>query len=94
MLKTCECFGYIVEHGDVDSLSCVIPVDVHAKIPLSIPFMRALVVLVEGGGKVFGMFAANILDAKIVHTKCEQYGSIVVSPEAWCDGTLAVAVLI
>jgi hypothetical protein len=40
------------------------------------------------------MFAADILDAKVVHTKCEQYGPIVVSLEAWCDGTLVVAVLI
>ncbi len=93
-LKTCECFGDILEHGDVDSSSRVIPVDVHAKIPLTVPIMRALVVLAEDGGKVIGVFVANILDAKIVHTKCEQYGPIVVSPEAWCDGTLAVAVLI
>jgi hypothetical protein len=94
MLKMCERFGDINKHGDVDSLSRVIPVDVHAKIPLSIPIVQALVVLAEGGGKLFGMFAADILDAKIVHTKCEQYGPIVVSPKAWCDGTLAVAMLI
>jgi hypothetical protein len=94
MLKTCECFGDIVQHGDVYSLSRVIPVDVHAKILLTIPIVQAIVVLVEDGSEVFGMFAANILDAKIVHTKCEQYGPIVVSPEAWCDGTLVVAVLI
>jgi hypothetical protein len=94
MLKTCERFGDIVKHGDVDSLSCVILVDVHAEIPLTVPIVRALVVLAEDGGKVFGVFAANILDAKIVHTKCERYGLIVVLPEAWCDGTLAVAVLI
>jgi hypothetical protein len=94
MLKTCEHFGDIVKHGDVDSSSRVIPVDVHAKIPLTVPIVRALVVLAEDGGEVFGKFAANILDAKIVHTKCEQYGPIVVSPEAWCDGTLGVAMLI
>ncbi len=33
--------------------------------------MRALVVLAENGGKVFGVFVADILDAEIVHTKCE-----------------------
>ncbi len=71
MLKTCERFGDIVEHGDVDGSSRVIPVDVHAKIPLTIPIVQALVVLAEDGGKVFGEFAANIFDAKIVHTKCE-----------------------
>ncbi len=68
MLKTCERFGDIVEHGDVDSLSCVIPVDVHAERPLTIPIMRALVVLAENGCEVFGMFTANIRDAKIAHT--------------------------
>jgi hypothetical protein len=75
-------------------LSCVIPVNVHAKIPLTIPIVQALVVLAEDGGEVFGMFAANIRDAKVIRTKCERYGPIVLSPEAWCDGTLAVAVLI
>ncbi len=71
MLKTLEHFGDIVEHGDMDSSSRVIPVDVHAKIPLTIPIMRALVVFAEDGGEVFGVFMADILDAKIVHTKCE-----------------------
>ncbi len=94
MLKTFECFGDIVKHGDVDSLFRVIPVAVHAKIPLTIPIVQALVVLAEDGGKVFGVFAVDKFDYKIVHTKCEQYGPIVVSPEAWCVGTLVVAVLI
>ena len=71
MLKTCECFGDIVEHGDMDSSSRVIPVDVHAKIPLTIPIVQALVVFAEDGGEVCGVFAVDILDAKIVHTKCE-----------------------
>jgi hypothetical protein len=71
MLKTCERFGDLVKHGGVDSLSHVIPVDDHAQVPLTIPIVQALVVLAENGGKMFGMFTANILDAKIVHTKCE-----------------------
>jgi hypothetical protein len=71
MLKTCERFGDIVEHEDVDSPSHVIPVNVHAKIPLTIPIVQALVVFAEDGGEVFGVFAADILDAKIIHTKCE-----------------------
>ncbi len=71
MLKMCEHFGDVVKHGGVDSLSCVILVDGHAQVTLTIPNVRALVVIAENGGKVFGVFAANILDAKIVHTKCE-----------------------
>ncbi len=71
MLKTCERFGDIVERGDMDSSSRVIPVDVNAKIPLTVPIVQALVVFAEDGGEVFGMFTADILDAKVVHTKCE-----------------------
>jgi hypothetical protein len=71
MLKTCERFGDVVKHGGVDSSSHVIPVDGHAQVPLTIPIVQALVVLAENGGKVFGVFAADILDAEIVHTKCE-----------------------
>jgi hypothetical protein len=65
MLKTCELFGDIVKHGDVDSLSRVIPVHVHAKIPLTIPIMQALVVLAEDGGEVFGVFAPTYLMPKL-----------------------------
>jgi hypothetical protein len=64
MLKTCERFGDIVEHGDMDSLSRVIPVDVHAKIPLTVPIMRALVVFAEDGGKVFSVFGSTYLMPK------------------------------
>jgi hypothetical protein len=71
MLKTCERFGDIVKHGDVDSSSRVIPVDAHAKISFTVPIMQALVVFAEDGGKVSGVFAANILDAKIIHKMCE-----------------------
>ena len=39
MLKTCECFRDVVEHGDVDRSSYVIPVDGHAKVLLSIPIV-------------------------------------------------------
>ena len=70
-MKTCERFGDVVKHGGVDSSSCVVPVDDHAQVPLTVPIVQALVVLAENGAKVFSVFAANILDAKIVHTKCE-----------------------
>ena len=55
----------------MDHLSFVIPANGHAEVPLSIPIVQALVVLAVNGGKVFGMFATDILNAKIVHTKCE-----------------------
>ena len=71
MLKACECFGDVVEHGGMDRSFCVIPVDGHAKVPLSVTIVLALVVLAENGGEVFSMFAADILDTKIVHVECE-----------------------
>ncbi len=71
MSKLCERFGDAVKHGGVDSSSHEIPVDGHAQVPLTIPIVQALVVLAENGGKVFGVFSADILDAEIVHTKCE-----------------------
>ncbi len=55
----------------MDSSSRVIPVDGHAQVSLTVPIVGALVVLAENGGKVFGVFAADILDAKIIHTKWE-----------------------
>ena len=39
MLKTCECFGDVVEHGGVDCSSYLIPVDGHAEVPLSVPIV-------------------------------------------------------
>ncbi len=71
MWKTCERFGEVVKHGGVDSSSRVIPVNGHAQVPLTVLILRALVVLAENGGKVFGVFAADILDAEIVLTKCK-----------------------
>jgi hypothetical protein len=71
ILKRCESFGEVVKHGGVDNLSRVISVDGHAQVPLTVPILRALVVLAENGGKVRGVFAADIIDAKNFHTKCE-----------------------
>jgi len=39
MLKTCECFGDVVEHGGMDRSSFVIPVDGHAEVPLFVPIV-------------------------------------------------------
>ncbi len=50
--------------------------------------------LAENGGKVFSMLAADILDTEVIHTTCEIYRSIVVSPEAWSDGALTAAMFV
>ena len=67
-MKLRECFGYVFKHGDMDSATCVVPVNVHAQVSLTFPFQFAFVMFIEDRGKVLGMFLPNILDAKIVHT--------------------------
>jgi Na+/proline symporter len=70
VLEACEGFGDILEHGYVDGLSHVVPVDVHAEVPLHVIIVGALIVLAENEeGEVFGMLTANILDAKIIRTQ-------------------------
>ena len=71
VLEPCEAFGGIFKHGYMYCPYCVIPVNDHAKVPLTIPIMGALVVLTENGGEVFGMLTADVLDAKIIHASCE-----------------------
>jgi hypothetical protein len=42
------------------------PVNVHSQVALSVPILRAFVMFIEDGGKVFGVLATNVFDAKIV----------------------------
>ncbi len=61
VLKLRQCFGYIFKHGDVDSTACVVPVNVHAQVPLTSPFQFAFVIFIEDGGKVLSMFSPNMM---------------------------------
>ncbi len=63
-MKSCQCFRDIVKHGYMYSLSCVVPIKIHAKVSLSVPVMRVPVVFAEDGGKMFGVFAAYIFYSK------------------------------
>jgi hypothetical protein len=65
VLELCEGFGDVFKY--MDRPSCVIPVDVHAKVPLTVPIMGALVVLAESGGDMFGVVTTNVLDAQIIY---------------------------
>jgi hypothetical protein len=71
VLKSCQCFRDIVKHRYMYSSSCVVPIKIHAKVSLSIPVVQAPVVFAEDGGKVFGMFAAYILNSKVINTQQE-----------------------
>ena len=53
----------------------VVPINVHAKVFLAIPILRARVVHVEKLEQVLGMFSANVFHAKIVDAECEGDGS-------------------
>ena len=44
----------------------VVPINVHAKVFLAVPILRALVVNVENVEQVLGVFSANVFHAKIV----------------------------
>jgi hypothetical protein len=66
MLKTSECLGHIFKHGDVYFFVAGVPVYVHSQVALAIPILQAFVMLIIDGGKVFGVFAYNVPDAKVV----------------------------
>ncbi len=66
VLKTSECLGHVFKHEDMYFFVAVVPVYVHSQVALAIPILRAFVMLIEDGGKVFGMFTSNVLDAKVV----------------------------
>ncbi len=63
-----KALGDSFEHGHGDGPSCVVPVNGHSEVSLAITIVGALAVFAENIGEVFGMFPADILDAKIVHS--------------------------
>ncbi len=69
VLKSCQCFRDIVKHGYMYSLSCVVPIEIHAKVLLSVPVMQAPVVFAEDGGEMFGVFVAYIFYSKVVNAQ-------------------------
>jgi hypothetical protein len=50
------------------SSSCVVSIEIHAKVSLSITVVRAPVVFAKDGGEMFGVFAAYIFYSEVVHT--------------------------
>ena len=49
--------------------------------------------MLEGLEEIFGMLAANVLDAKVIHDKHKDDGSPFMAPEARCGVALMVAIL-
>jgi hypothetical protein len=71
MLEFEESFFNVARHGHVDSACFVIPLEGHAKEAFARPFCGDVIQGFESGDKVFGVFAANIFDAKVVDNKAE-----------------------
>ncbi len=64
-------FGDIFQHQYMDFSLLVVPINVHAKVFLAVPILRAFVVHVENLEQVLGMFLANVFYDKIVGAECE-----------------------
>ncbi len=75
MLEPDYHFWDIFQHQHMDFSLLIVPINVHAKVFLAIPFLRALVVHVENLEQVLGVFLANVFHAKIVNAECEGDGS-------------------
>ena len=72
--------GYIIEHGDMDIVVDVVPVDIHSEIACAAPVLGAFVVFFQDAGEVLVVFMANVFDAKVVYAECEGYRAKIVSP--------------
>jgi hypothetical protein len=67
VLKSSECLRHVLKHRDVYFFVIVVPVNVHSQVALSVPILRAFVMIVEDGGEVFGMLTTNVFDAEIIY---------------------------
>ncbi len=78
----------------MDLVAIVVPVQVHAKVLVSIPVNGTFVVFLKNLRKMVGMLLPNVLDTKVVDTENEQERSPVMFPKARCDIALMVAMLV
>ena len=82
MLELEEGFLDVAGHGHVDSASGVVPLQCHAQETFARPFGGDVVQGLEGRNEVFGMFAANVLNSKVVDDKAEGDGTGGMTEEA------------
>jgi hypothetical protein len=71
MLEFKRSFFNVARHGHDNSARFVIPLEGHAKEAFAQPLCGHVIQEFESGDKVFGVFAANIFDAKVVDNKAE-----------------------
>ncbi len=72
--------GYIIEHGDMDIVVDVVPVNIHSEIACAAPVLGAFVVFFQDAREVLNVFTANAFDAKVINTECERYRAKIVLP--------------
>ncbi len=94
MLEADECLGYVIKHGDMDTFVNVVPVDIHSKIAYAAPVLGAFGVFFQDVREVLNVFMANVFDVEVINAECEGYWMKIVSPEARCDGALAITMLV
>ncbi len=71
VLEMCEGLGDAVKHQDVDPAAVLVPINVHAKVALSVPVNGIFVLFVENICKMVGVLPPDVLDAKVINTESE-----------------------
>lgn len=93
MFKAAQHLGNIAGHGKVNSVVDVVPLEGDAAVEGSFPISGDGVLIGEDFVEVFSMFAANILDTKVIDNEAESNGSSLVDEEAGSVFGLDVAML-
>ena len=81
MVELYECLFYVEEHGEVDLLALIIPVEINAEVALSFQIMGDGVMILEDGHEVLRMLFANAFYFKVVNAKRGADWAISVCPE-------------
>ena len=80
MLEFEELLRDLFRHTDIDVLSCIVPFKTNTTVQAASPIFGDSVVLFNRVHEVFGMFTADVLDAKVIHDECEHDWTKLMSP--------------
>ena len=69
MMKSFESIRYVCEHGEMDFVVDVFPINIKTKISFSAPVPRYSVVCLQDHEEVVGVNFANVFDAKVVNAE-------------------------
>ena len=83
MLETVECSCDVAREGHVDNSLGVVPLESETAVETAGPVSGDGVLGAEAVEQMFGMFFANILDAKVVDNQTEGDGSGLMGEETW-----------